>query len=539
MMSHGGRAATRRVRSKPFQAAVGGLAAALVLASCSGGDETSEGDGSAEAADVVEGGTLRIGIADEATTLDLGVSTTTAAHYRSVNVMEGLYAFDADWEPQPMLVEESTLSDDGLTFTMTLREVLFHDGSPLTADDAVATILRGMTTRPALAEIVAEAVATDERTVELRLNFPSGHLLDLLADRGLSVFKKEVLDQYPEGEPVEFDGMIGTGPYRYVEWQQDQVLVMERFEDYEPRSEPASGLAGEKIAYADRIEIRPIIDAAARKSSMDAGQLDAANAMPQDLIETYDASSLYTPVYQDSGYVIMNFNHQDSPMADLKLRQAIHIGVDIDEVAAAQGPEEVWNVYPGLPIEDVGYTSEAGTENWAIGDKEAAEQLIAESDYNGETITVTMNQSTQSTYNAGIVIVEELKAMGINAEVNLVDLATLNSLRSGPSGWDIIMGAETQLPSLLTARPNMRCGNPFGGFCDERMEEAANALVRAVEQEEIQEAHDEFQRLYNELVPAMKLTEYRAVWLRNDKMIGQNFMEVWPHYWNVQAPEVG
>ena len=87
-------------------------------------------------------GTLNVAISDEPPHLDTQMTTATLTTLVNLNIMETLYAFNADNEAVPLLVASETISDDGLTAVLTLRDdVMFHNGEPMMADDVVASLV--------------------------------------------------------------------------------------------------------------------------------------------------------------------------------------------------------------------------------------------------------------------------------------------------------------------------------------------------------------------------------------------------------------
>jgi peptide/nickel transport system substrate-binding protein len=148
------------------------------------------------------------------------------------NIYQALTDTDASLAVVPGLAESWTVSDDGLTYTFKLRSgVTFHDGSAFDATDAAASIRRVLSkdiASPLASRVspVAEATATDAQTLVLKLSAPFAPLLSSLA--GIAMVPAEV--------ETNKDGLqktpVGTGPYKFVEWQPNGFLSMVAHEGY-------------------------------------------------------------------------------------------------------------------------------------------------------------------------------------------------------------------------------------------------------------------------------------------------------------------
>ena len=162
--------------------------------------------------------------------------------------------------PRPQMVDTWTRSDDRLLYRFTLRPGLkFHDLTPVTSRDVVATLRRLLvrdTQNQILAGLVAGIEATDDRSFVLKLKAPFNYVEFLLCGSngvmgGIMREKDALTDPFT---PIKT--RIGSGPFRFVEdeYRPGAKLVYQKFADYVPRPEPASGFAGGKRALVDRVE---------------------------------------------------------------------------------------------------------------------------------------------------------------------------------------------------------------------------------------------------------------------------------------------
>ena len=176
-------------------------------------------------------------------------------------VFDTLYGIDTSWAAQPQMVEGHQVEEDGLTWTLTLRDGLrFHDKEPVLARDVVASIRRfaaRISFADALMAATEELSAPDDRTVRFRLKRPFPHLPEALAGPGSIVpaIMPERLAAASPFKPVA--EIVGSGPYRFLpdEHITGARAAYERFQLYQPRPDrPAGFTSGPKIVHFGRVE---------------------------------------------------------------------------------------------------------------------------------------------------------------------------------------------------------------------------------------------------------------------------------------------
>src|SRR3984893_26717 len=195
-------------------------------------------------------------------------------------VWDTLYGLDNKLQPQRQMVESENVSPDGLTWTFRLRAALkFHDGEPVLAKDAVASINR-WAVRDSMGQMLKaienEFVAIDDRTFRWALRKPYPKMLLALGKAGTPVCfimpaRIAAVDPFRQiGEHV------GSGPMRFVksEWVPGAKAVFEKFSGYMPRQELASWLAGGERILIDRVEWIVIPDPATAAAALQNGEVD-------------------------------------------------------------------------------------------------------------------------------------------------------------------------------------------------------------------------------------------------------------------------
>lgn len=182
-----------------------------------------------------------------------------------MHIYEPLFSLNASYEAVPVLAEGYTVSEDGLVYTISLRQgVKFHNGQEMTADDVVASMNLWLE-RCSKAEIISGSTfaKVDDYTVTLTVPEASSDIIMVLAApiQFAAIYPKSVVDAAGPDGVTEY---IGTGPYQLSEWKQDQYVKLTRFADYQSPEGETSGLVGEKSAPTETIYFRVVTDSATR-----------------------------------------------------------------------------------------------------------------------------------------------------------------------------------------------------------------------------------------------------------------------------------
>lgn len=386
------------------------LAAAMATALCACGGPKSNGSGSDDAnTSIADSNELAVGIAQ-----DLGDSLDpyqmTAAGTREIlfNVYEGLYKPTSSGDFVPAVAEECVVSDDGLTYTFTLRDgVLFHNGTAVEAADVVysfntcaATTID--TSLAAALSDVAAVTAEDEKTVSVTLNSPNSDFLAYVT----SVYI--VPDDYTE----QATAPVGTGPFRYVSRSVQENVVLEKFSDY----------WGEG-AKVDRVTLKIYEDSTTLMTALNSGAVDLV--MHLTVAQTQNLSDQYTVLEGTMNLVqALYLNNAEKPFDDVRVRQALCYAVDVDSIleltADGHGTKLGSSMYPAFTK----YFDDSLTDYYSY-DPEKAKTLLAEAGYpNGFAMTITVPSNYTPHVDVAQVLVEQLAAVGITAQLQEVEWNT-------------------------------------------------------------------------------------------------------------------
>ncbi|MHA6264419.1 ABC transporter substrate-binding protein [Arenibacterium sp. CAU 1754] len=366
-------------------------------------------------------------------------------------VYDTLFALDENLEPQPQMVSEWSVSEDQLTWSFTLRpDQTWHDGTPVTAEDCVASLLRWGARDGQGLSLVAnmQAISTtsdDSFTITLRGPYP--RLLDDLAKTSLNVpfmMPKRIAETSPY---VPITDATGSGPYRFVaeEWDPGKLAVYVRNEDYVPRDEPTSFGAGAKNAYFDRIElVGYVAPKAALQALVDNKVQFVETPSMLDLSMLDGRQDIRTDVFDPTGnYGLAIFNHQMPPFNDPAIRRAVLLAMgQTAYMNAAIRDKAFWShclsVYPC----HTKYSQVIPTSYYMQGNIELARKALADAEYVGTPVVIMdpVDSAVLSSFSkVSVALLRDLGMTVIHRQTTWRELREEVGIRTGESGvvWNM------------------------------------------------------------------------------------------------------
>ena len=468
-------------------------------------------------------------------------------------IYDTLFSLDSKLVAQPQMVDTWSRSPDGMKWNFKLRAGMkWHDGTPVTAKDAVASLQRWgkLPTRGGpLMSRVASITATDELSFELVLKEKFGAVIDMLADPALPPFIMREKDAMTD--PFEqVKEQVGSGPFVFAanEWVAGSKVVYRPFKDYKPRSEPSDGFAGAKVVKVDKVEWVYLPDPNTATQALLKGEVDAFEQPTYDLLPLLQKDpNIVVKVLDKLGKMgHLRPNHLHPPFNNVKAREALTLLVDQEEFLAAMVGNKDFqqNCYSifmcNAPFENQKYSEGHRKSNVA-----RAKQLFAEAGYKGEEIIVLHPTDQQLIGQNSLVIVEKLKEAGVKAKLEALDWSTLTSRRTvqdapgpGSRGWHIFPTWWTGVPmaSPITNAPLVSsCDkkNWFGWPCDEQTEKLRADFVAAGSKEEQMKATDGLQKRFYEHFHYVNTGQFTApvAWRKNLVGVPEALLFV---AWNVE-----
>lgn len=481
-------------------------AAALLLSACGG---SSDGGSSSESAagatgDPVVGGTGRILQISEPRGLDPAVIANVYAVSPVVgNALYGQLLIDdpETGELEYRIARDFVSDDGGATFTLTLRDdVQFSDGTPLTAADVKATWDHAKD--PATASVdyatanqIGEITVVDDTTLTVSLVTPMPKFPYAVLQSGLNwITSVKAIASGPNGMDTN---PIGAGAYTLVKFARQDVIVLERNENYYDKATGGP--------YLDRLEVRMAREPEQRFNIMQTGGADLSleSAVP-NLLKAKEAG-LQTGSIRAGGGLILTLNHTRPPFDDVRARQALGAALDLDQFREAvnQGKGELPTTlfdksspyYLDLPLIN--------------NDPAKAQKLLDELAADGKPLSFTLSVFVGNGAALGNSIQTQLSTFdNVNVEVKTIDLANYGKTMAAKD-YDIIPNSLTVLaepePRLGFALASQSAGN-FSGVDDEQLNKALEIGSEGATVSERKAGYDAVQKRLIEIVPMIVYT---------------------------------
>ena len=371
------------------------VATTLALAGCAGGSSSSSG---ADAS-------IAIGSLYEPVNLDNtaggGQGVTEALNG---NVYEGLFKLTDDGKVEPLLATKYTMSDDGLTYTFTLRDgVKFHSGKALTSADVKSSIDRvtaadSQSARKSQLAVISGIATPDDKTVVISLT-----------SRSISLpYNLSYIWIYGPGTKNYKTAEDGTGPYTLGTWKRGSSLSLERSADY----------------WGDKAKNKEVVfdyftDATALSNALVTNQVDVVTSIQSpDALTQFDGNKDYTISNgKSTTKELLAFNDKVAPFDKVEVRKAVYSAIDTKKLLSS-----IWGKYGTLigsmvPPSDPWYEdlTKVNPYDVTLAKKELAEAGLP----NGFTFTLDT-----PTYDPHPAVAEFLKSelakVGITVNINSI-----------------------------------------------------------------------------------------------------------------------
>ena len=483
---------------------------------------------------------------------------TTAYIVRDFGYMiyDTLLAQDSSFKIQPQMAEYK-ISDDKLTYTLTLRDGLkWHDGTPVTAEDCVASLKRwgkadGMGQK--LMDFTASLEATDEKTITLKLKEPYSLVLESLGKPSSLVpfMMPKRLAETPPGTPIP--ELIGSGPFKFVqaEFQPGVKAVFLKNTDYVPRKEPPSWTSGGKVVKVDRVEWITMADAQTAVNALQSGDIDFMEVPSFDILPILTANKdIKVDTLDKVGFqTVGRMNFLFPPFDNVKVRRAAFMAMNQKDVLDALiGNPEYYKLCGaafvcGTPLEtDVG--SEAVVKGNGMAE---AKKLLAESGYDGTPVVIMAPGDVVTLKAQPIVAAQLMKEAGFKIDLQATDWGTVVSRRASQKpikegGWNMFFtnwnGADLSNPIVNFAIGGKgKNGGWFGWAEDAKIESLKNDFARATTPEDAKKIATEIQKEAYEQVIYIPLGQYTQPSAWRKSLTGVLDGPATPIFWNIDKSE--
>ena len=385
------------------------------------------------------------------TSLDPVWTTADITRNYSLAVFDTLFAYDAQFNVRPQMVDGVTTENDSKTWELTLRDGLkFHDGERVLARDCVATIRRFATRDPfgqAMMKRVAEITVASDTVIRFRLNKPFPLLPNALAQVYCAIMPTRLAETDPMKQIPE---AIGSGPFRFVADERipGERVVFAKNTSYVPR---ASGLpsfnAGPKVVNIDRVVWTVIPDPATAEAALSKGEVDWWENPAIDLVPSIRRNPDIEVVVKDHTGEIgcMRFNQLLPPFDNPAIRRVVVSAIDQREIMQAVAGAE-----PSLITTDVGIFAPGTPMASAVGveitrgpkDPNKVKADLATAGYGGEKIVILAATTIPIIWAEAQVASDLLRRIGFDTDLRALEWGAVVQRRASQEpvdkgGWNI------------------------------------------------------------------------------------------------------
>ena len=438
-------------------------------------------------------------------TLDAQTTTAQASRNISLHVYESLFTRDEVSNPKPELAEGIDMAADGLTYTIPIRTgVKFHNGEAMTSADVKASMERYARVGGSadVLKPVAAYETPDSKTLVLKLSRVFPGLLEAISSPRAPFV---IMPEEECGKPAGQAPMIGTGPFRFVEYRPDSHVKLARNDAYAPNLafEKRDGFTGRKTPYFDSVTFRFMPEGGARTAGLQTGELQVLEALDVAAAKRLkDDANIKTYPMLPWAFMTLMMNNNWGLTANVDLRRAVQVAIDPEEIMAIATDglyrmDPAWQ-YPGTNY----YPGTDGLDAYKQ-DQAKAKKFLQAAGYNGEELQIIADSSFKAHLDAATVAGEQLKAIGLKVKLSVMDWPTVMATRSKPEGWNI-------WPLMMGIEPYEGPYNVVGFFAgkqtvqikqDPVIEEANAKLASELKLEDRRAAVKQFQnRMYEQAI---------------------------------------
>lgn len=445
-------------------------------------------------------------LAMEAEPISMDPQNVTDGNSISVQstMFEGLMTFNDKMEPIPQLATEYAFNEDATEITFTLREgVTFHDGSPFNAEvvkanlDFVLDEKNGMARRNFFS-FIKEVVVKDPTHVTIVATSPNSTMLSYLAHPASSMKSMEAIKKKQADASFNLDrNPVGTGPYQFGEWKDNQHVKLVPYENYWNKDAKAKV---EAIVY------KPVTEASTRINMLKAGETDIISKLPTLNAKEIASDSNYNLFTAPSLNVYyVGINMKDKKYADKRVRQAMNHAINKDDLIA--GVLDGYGQVADSPIapNTYGYAQQKVYEY----NPDQAKKLLAEAGVkDGFEATLWTRNSSEFIAIAENVAMQ-LDKVGIKAKVQAFESGTLFDMLDNNKGTDLWIGRWSPGTGEVDygIRPNFHtksfgpANNNSGFYSNPQVDQLLDEAITIANKDEAMKKYAEVQRIIVEDAP--------------------------------------
>ncbi|SDX18263.1 ABC transporter substrate-binding protein [Paenibacillus sp. PDC88] len=398
------------------------LSSLLVLTACGGGGggETATDAGGAGSSTTGQK-VLNIGLKADPPSLDPMSSSSLYDRQVQNSIYDKLFDVNADGEVVPMLVSEYTVSEDGLTYTLTLHDgITFQDGSEFNAEAVKFNLERYKqegSKRISELNPIDTVEATDELTVVITLKEPFAPFLSVLSDRSGMMVSPAAVEKHGDNY---VKNPVGTGPYAFVEQVSGDHVTLKKNENY-----------WKNEVKIDEVNYKVFTNTSAAVQNLRSGVVDIIDEIPVKEIPTVESDPNLTVVAQaNMGFQGIHLNNTVGDLQNKYLRQAVDLALDREAIVKVLFDGYGAPAHTPFAPGSLAYNEEQD-KSPAVDAAKVQELLEKGGKPDGFSFKMQISTTTENEQ-FGAVIQNMLKTHKINVELEKVEYGTM--LENGDSG---------------------------------------------------------------------------------------------------------
>lgn len=481
------------------------------LCACAGSTSTSSSEAvSAVSGEPSTGGSVTVGISQDLDSLDPHKAVNAGTSEVLFNIFEGLMKASPDGGVIPAVASDYVMSADGTSYTFTLREgVKFHNGNAVTMEDVLYSLNRcagsendGVPLISAFGNVTD--ITADGNKVTLTLAEPS---LEFLNSMTAAII--------PQGSgSTQATAPVGTGPFSFVAYTPQNSMEMNKFAGYWGTP-----------AYLDKVTFKIITDSNTSVMGLKGGSLDMVIHLPST--SASEVSSSFT-VLEDTMKLVqaLYINQNVKPFDDVRVRQAMYYAINVPEiidfVCDGAGVPTGTSMYPAFTKYFVPELADKYTQ-----DLDRAKQLLADAGYpNGFDMTITVPSNYDQHVDTGLILAQQLAAVGINAEVQEVTWEVwVSDVYRGRNYQSTVSGIAA---SDMTAREMLERYTTdhkknFIGFSNAEFDEVVGKAITTLDEAEQVQLYKRAQEILNEQAASLWIQDLCDLAVMRTDLAGMTF----------------
>ena len=489
------------------------MAVSVALSGCSGDKNSNQTSDNTSSKEPTYGGSVVVGIQQDIDSLDPHLATAAGTKEILFNVYEGLVKPDENGALQNAIASDYKISEDGLVYTFTLREgVKFHDGTALTAEDVkysldrVAGLLDGTPLNSVMKNISSVQIV-DSKTVEVSMAKANSEMIYSFNSAIIPKDSASKLGAQP----------VGTGPFKFVSYTPQEGIVLAKNDDYWMNGVP----------YLDEVTFKIVGSTDTAIMELKGGSIDLYPYLTDS--QAAEVGENYTVKYAPSDVTQALFmNNAEAPFDNQLVRQAVSMALNKDEINQfVSGGKGIVIGSAMLPSLKDYYVDTTGVNAF---NQTKAKELLAQAGYpNGFDMTITVPSNYSFHMETAQVVVEQLKAVGINAKIEGIEWSSwLSDVYNGRKYQTTICGITCDMtPGYLLNRFETTSKKNFVNFSDAEYDEIYTKAANTTDNNVKKENYARLQQIFAEKSGSAFIQVAPILLAMNNKLDGYKFYPVY------------